>query len=154
MNTGRNSKQPTCLCRDTGGKGTLLAQHTSFNTFDNWGHRISTQSKRERTTGKKRLKGHGPGHTHCTQLHLKGYGFLKTDTIITKFASFLSFLKSFIRLQVRVWRGWSFRSKCKNNKTTVETFFCLKYFRVTCSLDKEPIECVGLSLRCITVEAT
>ena len=24
MNTGRNSKQTTCLCRDTGGKGTLL----------------------------------------------------------------------------------------------------------------------------------
>ena len=23
MNTGRNSKQTTCLCRDTGGKGTL-----------------------------------------------------------------------------------------------------------------------------------
>ena len=24
MNTGRNSKQTTCLCRDTVGKGTLL----------------------------------------------------------------------------------------------------------------------------------
>ena len=36
MNTGRNSKQTTCLCRDTGGKGTLPAQHTTFNTLDNW----------------------------------------------------------------------------------------------------------------------
>ena len=31
MNTGCDSKQTTCLCRDTGGKGTLLAQHTSFS---------------------------------------------------------------------------------------------------------------------------
>ena len=36
MNTGRNSKQTTCLCRETGGKGTLPAQHTTFNTLDNW----------------------------------------------------------------------------------------------------------------------
>ena len=36
MNTGCNSKQTTCLCRDTGGKGTLPAQHTTFNTLDNW----------------------------------------------------------------------------------------------------------------------
>ena len=36
MNIGRNSKQTTCLCRDTGGKGTLPAQHTTFNTLDNW----------------------------------------------------------------------------------------------------------------------
>ena len=36
MNTGRNNKQTTCLCRDTGGKGTLPAQHTTFNTLDNW----------------------------------------------------------------------------------------------------------------------
>ena len=36
MNSGRNSKQTTCLCRDTGGKGTLPAQHTAFNTLDNW----------------------------------------------------------------------------------------------------------------------
>ena len=36
MNTDCNSKQTTCLCRDTGGKGTLPAQHTTFNTLDNW----------------------------------------------------------------------------------------------------------------------
>ena len=36
MNTGCNGKQTTCLCRDTGGKGTLPAQHTTFNTLDNW----------------------------------------------------------------------------------------------------------------------
>ena len=71
MNTGRNSKQTTCLCRDTGEKGTLPtdylclkssdtvaytgrtlpAQRTGFNTLDNWGHKTPTQSKR---TGKKR----------------------------------------------------------------------------------------------------
>ena len=65
MNTGRNSKQTTCLCRDTGGKGTLPAQRTGFNTLDNWGHKTPTQSKRKRT-GKKRLKGHGPEHVYNT----------------------------------------------------------------------------------------
>ena len=65
MNTGRNSKQTTCLCRDTGGKGTLPAQHTSFNTLDNWGHKTPTQSKRKRTE-KKRLNGHGPEHVYNT----------------------------------------------------------------------------------------
>ena len=59
MNTGRNSKQTACLCRDTGGKRTLQAQRTNFNTLDNWGHKTPTQSKRKRT-GKKRLKGHSP----------------------------------------------------------------------------------------------
>ena len=47
MNTGRNSKQTTCLCSDTGGKGTLPAQHTTFNTLDNWGHKTPIQSKRK-----------------------------------------------------------------------------------------------------------
>ena len=32
---------------------TLPAQHTTFNTLDNWGHKTPTQSKRKRT-GKKR----------------------------------------------------------------------------------------------------
>ena len=58
-------------------KRTLLAQRASFNTLDNWGHKIPIQStkqktktkRRERTTGKKRLKGHGPGYTQCTRLH-------------------------------------------------------------------------------------
>ena len=39
MNTWTSAatvKQTTCLCRDTGGKGTLPAQHTTFNTIDNW----------------------------------------------------------------------------------------------------------------------
>ena len=53
MNTGHNSKQTTCFCRDTGGKGALPAQHTTFSTLDNWGHKTPTQSKRKRT-GKKR----------------------------------------------------------------------------------------------------
>ena len=65
MNTGHNSKQTTCLCRDTGGKGTLPAQHTGFNTLDNWGHKTPTQSKRKRTR-KKGLKGHGPEHVYST----------------------------------------------------------------------------------------
>ena len=63
MNTGHNSKQTTCLCRDTGGKGTLPAQRTGFNTLDNWGHKTSTQPKR---TGKEGLKGHGPEHVYNT----------------------------------------------------------------------------------------
>ena len=70
MNTGRNSKQTTCLCRDTGGKGTLPAQHTTFNTLDNWGHKTPTQSKRKRT-GKKRLYGHGPKHVYNTLGYIK-----------------------------------------------------------------------------------
>ena len=53
INTGRNSKQTTCLCRDTGGKGMLLAQGTSFNTWDNWGHKIPTQSKMKKDRKEK-----------------------------------------------------------------------------------------------------
>ena len=34
--------------------GTLLAQRTSFNTLDNWGHKTTTQCNRKRT-GKKRF---------------------------------------------------------------------------------------------------
>ena len=47
------------------GKGTLPAQHTTFNTLDNWGHKTPTESKRKRT-GKKGLKGHGPEHVYST----------------------------------------------------------------------------------------
>ena len=68
MNTGCNSKQTTCLCRDTGGKGMLPAQCTSFNTLDNWGHKTPTQSKRKRNQ-KERLKGHGLKHIQYTRLH-------------------------------------------------------------------------------------
>ena len=74
MNTGRNSK-PTCLCRDTGGKGTLPAQRTGFNTLDNWGHKTPTQSKRKRT-GKKRLKGHGPEHVYNTLGYIPPYSII------------------------------------------------------------------------------
>ena len=69
MNTGRNSKQTTCLCKDTGGKGTLLAQRTSFNTLDNWGHKTPTQSKKKKDDRKEKVKGHSPKHTQYTQLH-------------------------------------------------------------------------------------
>ena len=55
------NKQPA----SAGGKGTLPAQRTGFNTLDNWGHKTPTQSKRKRT-GKKRLKGHGPKHVYNT----------------------------------------------------------------------------------------
>ena len=65
MNTGRDGKQTTCLCRDNGGKGTLPAQRTGFNTLDNWGHKTPTQSKWKRKE-KKRLKGHGPEHVYNT----------------------------------------------------------------------------------------
>ena len=65
MNTGHNSKQTTCLCTDTKGKGTLPAQHTTFNTLDNWGHKNPTQSKRKRTR-KKGLKYHGLEHVYDT----------------------------------------------------------------------------------------
>ena len=51
--------------RDTGGKGTLLAQRSSFKTLDNWGHKTPTQSKRK-STGKKRLKGHGLEYVYST----------------------------------------------------------------------------------------
>ena len=57
MNTGYNSKQTTCLCRDTGGKGTLPAQRTSFNTLDNWGHKTPTQSKKRKDDRKEKVKG-------------------------------------------------------------------------------------------------
>ena len=60
MNTGRNSKQTTCLCRDTGRKGTLLAQHTSFNTLDNWGRKTPSQSKKRKGDRKEKVKGSWP----------------------------------------------------------------------------------------------
>ena len=60
MNTGHNSKQTTCLCRDTGGKTTLLAQCISFNTLDNWGHKIPTQSKKRKDDRKEKVKGSWP----------------------------------------------------------------------------------------------
>ena len=41
------------------------AQHTTFNTLDNWGYKTPTQSERKRT-GKKRLKCHGPEHVYNT----------------------------------------------------------------------------------------
>ena len=72
MNTGRNSKQTTCLCRDTAGKGTLRAQRTDFNTLDNWGRKTPTSQKGKGTAGKKRLKGHGPKHIQYTRLRLYG----------------------------------------------------------------------------------
>ena len=51
MNTGRS--------RDTGGKGTLPAQRTSFNTLDNWCHKTPTQSKK-RKDKKEEVKGSWP----------------------------------------------------------------------------------------------
>ena len=59
LNTGPNSKQTACLCRDTGGKRELPTQPTSFNTLDNWGHKTPTQSKRKRNW-KEKVKGSWP----------------------------------------------------------------------------------------------
>ena len=57
----------TSYCRDTGGKRTLLAQRTSFNILDNWGHKTPTQKKKkkiEREKGQERkVKGSRP-ETH------------------------------------------------------------------------------------------
>ena len=62
---------------------TLLAQRTSFNTLDNWGHKIPTQSKRKKT-GKKRLKGHSPKHVQYTRLHKNYYNYyIISVTVIT-----------------------------------------------------------------------
>ena len=58
------NKQPASA-GTLGGKGTLPAQHTTFNTLDNWGHKTPTQSKRKRT-GNKGLKGHDPEHVYNT----------------------------------------------------------------------------------------
>ena len=65
MNTGRNSKQTHCLCRDTGGKGKLLGQRTSFNTLDNWGHKTPIQPKKRKDDRKEKVKGSWPW-THTT----------------------------------------------------------------------------------------
>ena len=43
--------------------GTLLAQRTSFNTLDNWGHKTPTQSKKKKDDRKEKVKGTWPG-TH------------------------------------------------------------------------------------------
>ena len=73
LNTGCNSKQSTCLCRDTGGKGTLPAQHTTFNTLDNWAippppppHPIKKEKDR-----KEKVIGSWPGTCiQYTRLHI------------------------------------------------------------------------------------
>ena len=69
MNTGRNSKQTACLCRDTGGKGTLPAQRTGFNTLDNWGHKTPTQSKRKRDRKEKVKRSWPETCIQYTRLH-------------------------------------------------------------------------------------
>ena len=38
--------------------------------------KLPPNQKRERMTGKNRLKGHGPGHTQCTRLHIHNYIYL------------------------------------------------------------------------------
>ena len=40
--------------------------------------KLPPNQKRERTTEKKKLKGHGPGHTQCTRLHVI---IITTETI-------------------------------------------------------------------------
>ena len=40
--------------------GTLPAQHTTFNTLDNWGHKTPTQIKKEKDR-KERIKWSWPG---------------------------------------------------------------------------------------------
>ena len=59
-------KQTTCLCRDIGGKGTLPAQHTTFNTLDNWAIKKPHPIKKEKDR-KEKVKGYGPEHV-CNTL--------------------------------------------------------------------------------------
>ena len=71
MNTGRNSKQTTCLCRDTGGKGTLPAKHTTFNTLDNCVHPIKKEKDRKEKVIVQELcesRGGRPGLSVLTSL--------------------------------------------------------------------------------------
>ena len=52
----------------------LPAQHTGFNTLDNWGHKTPTQSKkRKRDKGQERkVKGSWPEtYIQYTRLHLE-----------------------------------------------------------------------------------
>ena len=58
---------------------TPLAQHTSFNTLDNWGHKTPAQSKKRKNDRKE--KGHGPGHTCCTRLHINWISHAKHEVI-------------------------------------------------------------------------
>ena len=90
MNTGRTSKQITCLCRDTEGKGTLPAQRTGFNTLENYGHKIPTQTKRIKYK-KEKIKGTWPGiciqytrlHVH-TCISLRVQSLSETGKMTTK----------------------------------------------------------------------
>ena len=70
MNTSHISKQTTCLCRDTGGKGTLPAQRTSFNTLDNWGHKTPTQSKKDKGQERKVKRSWPKTPIQYTRLHI------------------------------------------------------------------------------------
>ena len=91
MNTGRNSEQPA-----TGGRGTLSAQRTGFNTLDNWGHKAPTQSKRKRTR-KKRLKGHNMYTIHSVKFFSIFFSFFILDRDISV-ESLLWFKKVYILL--------------------------------------------------------
>ena len=54
----------TCLCRDTGEKGTLPAQHTTFNTLE-YIKKKKKKKKNQKGKGPER-KGHGPEHVYNT----------------------------------------------------------------------------------------
>ena len=63
----------TCSCRDTGGKRTRRAQRTSFNTLDNWGHKLGRNPIKKEKDRKERLKDHSPKHIQYTRLHEYNY---------------------------------------------------------------------------------
>ena len=78
----------------------LPAQRTGFNTLDNWGHKIPTQSKRKRT-GKKGLKGHGLEHVYNT----RGYIYLRKDF---EFVFYLLLTAVFKNLNTYKFLTWTY----------------------------------------------
>ena len=60
---------------------TRRAQRTSFNTLDNRGHKICTQSKKRKDDRKEKLKGHSPKHIQYNRLHTQPFMCLDVDVI-------------------------------------------------------------------------
>ena len=94
--------------------GTLLAQRTSFNTLDNWGHKTPTQSKKRKDDRKERVKGSWPWtHTinalsYIYTATFRGMTREKHTHKKTDFCDFIIFIGVFKSLTSSSWLTWYF----------------------------------------------
>ena len=82
--------------------------------------------KRERTSGKKRLKGHGRGHTQCTRLHF--------------FLSITCTLHTFLYSPLCFWSLSLQISRTRLSTVLFTQLFCLRSLYMECSSPFSPTE--------------